>query len=454
MGALWSDTLPVPAESDGPLDTSVDADIAVVGAGYTGLWTALYLASHAPTARIVVLEAERIGFGASGRNGGWCSAVMPMSLPALARHHGRDATVALQDAMIETVDEIARICEAESIDCQITHGGTVTLARSRPQVQRLHHHLETMATFGYGDEHHRWLSAADAEGMVRATGVLGGAFTPHCLAIQPARLVHGLADACRRRGVRIHECTRVSAIDETGAITDRGAVRAPVVVRATEAFTARLPRERRTVVPIYSLMIATEPLSDGLWDEVGLATRPTFHDERRMVIYGQRTSDGRLAFGGRGAPYHFGSRISPDFDSDARVHDELHRTLIELFPVLKEVSITHRWGGPLAVPRDWHASVHFDSVTGRAAGGGYVGDGVATANLAGRTLADLVLGRDTELTRLAWVGHRSPRWEPEPLRWLAIRSALRLTASIDRIESSRQRSPRLRSRLLDGLTGG
>lgn len=453
MNALWADTLPAPAESDGPLDTSIDADIAIVGAGYTGLWTALYLAIHAPEARIVVLEAESIGFGASGRNGGWCSAVMPMSLPALARRHGHDATVALQDAMIDTVAEIARVCDAEGIDCQIADGGTVTLARSRPQVERLHHHLATMAAFGYGDEHHRWLSAADTEQLVRASGVLGAAYTPHCLAIHPARLVHGLAEACRRRGVRIHDRTRVTAIDAAGAITDRGTVRAPVVVRATEAYTARLPHERRTVVPIYSLMIATEPLSDDMWDEIGLLTRPTFHDERRTVIYGQRTADGRLAFGGRGAPYHFGSRISPTFDSDPRVHDALRRTLIELFPVLEGVTVTHRWGGPLAVPRDWHASVQFDAFSGRGAGGGYVGDGVATAHLAGRTLADLVLGRDTDLTRLAWVGHRSPRWEPEPLRWLAVRAALRLTASIDRVETSRQRSPRLRNRLLDALTG-
>ena len=155
-------------------------------------------------------------------------------------------------------------------------------------------------------------------------------------------------------------------------------------------------------------MVATEPLPAASGRRAGLAGGETFADHRNLVIYGQRTADDRLAFGGRGAPYHAGSRIRPGFDREESVFAALRATVTGLFPGLRGAAFTHAWGGPLAIPRDWHAGVGLDRGTGMAWAGGYVGDGVGTSNLAGRTLADLVLGRDTELTRLPWVGHRSP----------------------------------------------
>jgi glycine/D-amino acid oxidase-like deaminating enzyme len=226
-----------------------------------------------------------------------------------------------------------------------------------------------------------------------------------------------------------------------------------VVVRAVEAWTPTLPGERRTLAPVYSLMIATEPLDETFWKEAGLAQRETFSDHRHLIIYGQRTADGRLAFGGRGAPYHFGSAVRPTFDRDPRVHEELRRTLVELFPGARDAAITHRWGGPIGVPRDWHSSVGLDRGTGIAWAGGYVGDGVSTTNLAGRTIADLVTGRRTDLVTLPWVGHRSPRWEPEPLRWLGVNAGLRGIQLADRTEERRGRPSWLASRL-SGMLGG
>ncbi len=179
-------------------------------------------------------------------------------------------------------------------------------------------------------------------------------------------------------------------------------------------------------------MIATEPLPEDTWAQIGLAGRPTFGDYRHLIIYGQRTADGRLAFGGRGAPYHYGSAVRPEFDRSPPVFRALRRSLAELFPALGEVRVTHAWGGPLGVPRDWCASAGLDRATGLGWAGGYVGDGVATTNLAGRTLADLVLGHDTELTRLPWVGHRSPSWEAEPLRWLGANAGLQAMSWADR----------------------
>ena len=436
--SLWDETLPPDERFAGvPLPGDTEVDVAVVGAGFTGLWTAYHLLRADPRLRVVVLEAERVGFGASGRNGGWCSGLLPMSLTRLAARHGRAPAIRLQRTMHDTVDEVGRTCADEGIEASFAKGGSIDLARTPAQEHRLREHLDEAAGFGFGTGDHRWLDATEAAAMCAATAARGAVFTPHCAAVHPARLVHGLAAAVVRRGARIHEQTRVIELAPRHVRTERGTVRADVVVRATEAYTARLPGGRRELVPIYSLMIATAPLDDEQWRAIGLHDRPTFADARHLVIYGQRTADGRLAFGGRGAPYHFGSSIADEFDTDERVRERLSATLRDLFPVLAGTPITHHWGGPLGVPRDWHCSVRFDRSTGLATAGGYVGDGVATANLAGRTLADLVTGRDTDLVRLPWVGHRSRRWEPEPLRWLGVNGARLAASRADQAEARR-----------------
>jgi glycine/D-amino acid oxidase-like deaminating enzyme len=267
-------------------------------------------------------------------------------------------------------------------------------------------------------------------------------FTPHCAAVHPARLVRGLAAAVERRGAVLHERTEVTAIAPGLVETRHGRVRAPFVVRATEAFTPGLPGLARAVAPIYSLMVATEPLPEEIWQVIGLRTRPTVNELRNTVVYGQRTADGRLVFGGRGAPYHFGSRTRPGFDRVPRVFDRLRAAATDLLPAVAGAEWTHEWGGVLGIPRDWCASVGLDAGSGLAWAGGYVGDGVGTSNLAGRTLRDLVLGRDTDLTALPWVGHRSRRWEPEPLRWLGVNGALRLALWADRSEARSGRPSR------------
>ncbi len=229
-------------------------------------------------------------------------------------------------------------------------------------------------------------------------------------------------------------------------------MRAGRIVRATEAYTAALPRLRRRLAPVYSLMVATEPIPRSVWRTIGLADREVFSDHRHVVIYGQRTVDDRIAFGGRGAPYHFGSALRPEFDHDDGVFALLRRTVRDLLPQLGDTRFTHAWGGPLGIPRDWHPSVGFDAASGIGWAGGYVGDGVAAANLAGRTLADLLLGRQSPLTTLAWVGHRSPEWEPEPMRWVGVNAGLRLATLAD-VEERLSGRPSLLARPLAALTG-
>jgi glycine/D-amino acid oxidase-like deaminating enzyme len=451
---LWFDTLPAAVTPRLPLPGDTDADVAVVGAGFTGLWTAYYLARADPSLRIVVLEAEVAGFGASGRNGGWCSALFAASRERIARIAGRQAAVDLHRELRRTVDEVGRVTAEEDIDAQYVKGGTLALATRPEHVPTLRAAVEHELAWDATPEDVVWLGAAEAAERVQTSPCLGGVFTPHCARVHPARLVRGLADVVECAGVRVHEGTRVRRIGPGLVETEHGRVRAEVVVRATEGYTATLAGQRRALAPVYSLMIATEPLPGSFWDEVGWAGRETVTDGRNLIIYAQRTADDRIALGGRGAPYHYGSALSPDNDRDERVFRALHRTLLSLFPAAGDAQVTHRWGGPLGVPRDWVSSVGLDRRTGMAWAGGYVGDGVATSNLAGRTLTDLVLGRDTELVALPWVGHRSRRWEPEPLRWMGINSGLQLAAMTDAIAARTRRPARRSGRLLTRLTGG
>lgn len=461
--SLWHETADddwVPRPS---LPGSTDVDVAIVGAGFTGLWTAYYLSVASPSLRVVVLEGEVAGFGASGRNGGWCSALFPSSAARIARavdgagasasYAGREAAVRMLRAMQGTVDEVGRVVTEERIDARWQQGGTVTLARHPVQLRRLREQVADARSWGLGVDDLALLDAEEARSMAAASRVHGATYTPHCAAVHPARLVRGLARAVERRGVTVYEQTPVRAVRPWRVDTAAGSVRAEVVVRATEGYTSGLAGERRTLAPVYSLMVATEPLSDEVWSRIGMAGRPTLTDGRHMIIYAQRTADGRLALGGRGAPYHFGSRVRPGFDRAPRVFGQLAKVLRDLFPQVGDARITHRWGGPLGVPRDWHASVGLDKATGVAWGGGYVGDGVGTSNLAGRTIADLVLGRQSPLVDLPWVGHRSRRWEPEPLRWLGVNAGLRAMGVAD-LEERLTRRPSLLARSMAPLVGG
>ena len=407
------------------LDGDTEADVAIVGAGLTGLWTAWYLLDRDPSLRVVVLEKEIAGFGASGRNGGWCSALFPRSTGSLERTHGRDAALAMRRAMIGTIGEVGRVLDATGIRADFTRAGTVAYARSA--VQQRAALSEIAQASAYGVDEVTWRGADE----VGAAGARGAAFDRNCASLHPAKLVRGLATALESRGVRIVEQTEVTVIATGRVTTTRGVVTAEHVVVATEGYTATFAATHRRILPLYSLMIATEPLPDAFWRTTRLERGQTFTDYRHLLVYGQRTADDRFAFGGRGARYHWGSAIRPAYDRVPRVFEHLRRTLVELFPAAAEAAITHRWGGPLGVPRDWHASVGYDATTRIGRAGGYVGDGLSTTNLAGRTLADLVTGEDTELTRLPWVGHQSPGWEPEPLRFLGANAGMLAMSAAD-----------------------
>jgi len=351
-----------------------------------------------------------------------------------AKWSSHDAAMRLARAVFDSVDEVGRVTRAQGIDCGYEKGGTVYLARNAPQEKRQRDLIDAERAHGFTEEEIGLLTADEARARGNATDVRSGIHFAATAAIDPARLVRGLADACQARGVEIHESSPVIAVEPGRVVTSRSTVRAPVIVRGLEGYTRNLPGHRRSMVPLYSLMVATEPLDDAVFEEIGLDGRPTFADDRYAVIYGQRTEDNRIAFGGRGVPYVFGSRITPKVERHEPTHALVERTLVELFPALADARITHRWGGVLGAPRNFTPSVNFDPSTGMANAGGYVGEGVAPSNLAGRTLADLIVGADTERATLPWVNHPSRKWEPEPLRFLGVWGTRRVMFAADQHE--------------------
>jgi glycine/D-amino acid oxidase-like deaminating enzyme len=450
--SLWLDGVPVDLTPRASLAGPIDVDVAIVGAGYTGLWTAYYLKKADPSLRVAVLEREIAGYGGSGRNGGWCHTTFPGSRERAAKTHGRQAVIDQQRALFETVYEIGRVIEAEGIDARFHLDGQLDLANNPVQLLRAAKEIDYQRSWGFGEEDYVMLGATEARRRLQAAGCLGAVLCRHGAALDPARLARGLADVVERLGVPIHERTPVTAIAPHAAETPFGTVNAEVVVRATEAITSELPGYERHVAPLYSLMIATEPLSEETWERLGWSGHEVFGDLRHLIFYACRTEDGRIAIGGRGAPYHYDSKLDEGFTADDKVHEHLRRLVHTLFPQIGPFRVTHRWGGPIGVPRDWYASVGLDRATGVAWAGGYVGDGVSTTNLAGRTLRDLITGAATPLTALPWVGHRSPLWEPEPFRWIGVNLALQMMASADKAEERKGR-PTRRADLVKKLIG-
>lgn len=449
-GSLWEETLGRPRAPRPPLGTGA-ADVAIVGGGFTGLWTAYYLARLDPSLDVVVVERDQVGFGASGRNGGWCVGEIAAGPGALARASDTDTARRTVRAAFDAVDEVGRVCGAERIDCGYAKGGTIRIARNGAQLERQREQVAHEHAHGLTDDDLRLLDRAEVLARVRASDVLGGVHSAHTAALHPLQLVCGLADAAERHGVTIAERTAAASIERGRVETDHGTLRAEVVVRATEAYTGSLAGEARTLAPLYNLMVATESLPEETWERIGLAGRETFQDDRLMVTYGQRTADGRIAFGGCAAPYAFGSRIDARIENDTAVHREIERVLRDMLPDLGDAAITHRWGGVLGVPRDWFPSVWLDRAAGVGHAGGFIGAGVAPSNLGGRTLAELIVGVDSERTELSWVGHRSRPWEREPIRWLGIRGAHALMASADRAEHRTGRRSRRAEMLLGSL---
>ena len=429
-----------------------DADVAIIGAGYTGLWTAYYLKQANPSLNVLVIEKDFAGFGASGRNGGWLTGGFAWTHRRYLQGSSEHAVRAMVEAMNGTVDEVIRVTEAEAIDADILRTDELMVATRPAQMARLQDEVAHRGHWGEQDRVHA-IGADDLAARIRIPGALGAMVVTNVARVQPAKLVRGLAATVERLGVRIVEGTTVTGYEAGLVTTYKGQVRAPVILRCTEGFTAGLPGRKREWLPLNSAQIATEPLPQEVWDQIGWDGHEILGDFANAYCYCQRTREGRITVGARGVPYLYGSNLDTNGAPDSETVRRLTAILHKHFPAASKARIDHAWCGVLGVPRDWCATVGLDPATGLGWAGGYVGVGVSTSNLAGRTLADLALGRDTDLVRLPWVNRRVRPWEPEPFRWLGVTGMYALFNAADRREARPGAGPSRLAALGNWLTG-
>jgi len=454
--SYWHDSLPGSLSPRPGIEHDIEVDVAIVGAGYTGLWTAYYLKQHEPTLSIAVIESEIAGFGASGRNGGWCASYLTSIDKALAQPGMTDGAIRLQRLMFDTVREVGRVTQRESIDCHFDQSGHVEAAVLPAQLHRVREYVDFMQTLGFGEDDYRWLTAQQLREHINVDGALGGMYLSHAAAVHPARLARGLADVVEAKGVKIYEQTPVIKLDPQGLTTTGGRVVADTTILATEGYTGSIKGLERKLIPVHSMMIATEPLSAQQLEQTGFRGRYLFNNPDHITTYGQLTADNRIAFGCRGS-YLFGAQIKDHFDPTDSEFELVWQTLLRFFPSLSGRRFTHAWGGAMGVSRTLRPAVCFDRERRFGWAGGYFGNGVGACHLAGRTLADLVLKRDTDRVHTPWVNPEhereldKKRWEIEPIRWLGINSRAGLMQLADRAEHKRSLAAPLINKTLETL---
>jgi glycine/D-amino acid oxidase-like deaminating enzyme len=367
----------------------------------------------------------------------------------MSQRWGADAARSVLLALQSAVDAIRDVSERESIDACFRAAGTLTVARGAHQLPALRASYTAYDKLGLG-HHYQMLTPEQVAGRVKVTDVHGGLYTPDGASLHPARLARGLARAVEARGGVIYEQTRVTEFkggsgshgSDARLITEAGELRArKAVIVAGEAYSTRLSGLHRALLPVYSLICLTEPLTPEQWSKIGWQHGENLASTRNTVVYLTKTHDGRILFGSRGAPYKFASEITDAQDRHAETIALIQRSVIEWFPALDGIRFTHAWGGPVGMPIDWTPAVRFDAGSRIGFAGGYTGQGVSTSNLAGQMLAGMITGRTTGFESLPFAQRRSPNWIPEPLRWLVVRYMQDAFLRIDEAAEAGQRTP-------------
>lgn len=433
------------------LPEDISCDVAIVGAGYTGLWTAYYLKKAQPNLNVVVIEQQHAGYGASGRNGGWLTNSITGGRQQYVKAHGKGVAERFQKTMNETVDEVIRVTKAEGINADIKKGGEFNVAYTPAQERRIREFAKFEQSWKNTDL--ELLERDAAITKINVAGTRAAVWHPHAARLHPAKLAKGLALTVESMGVTIYEGTTVTEIQPHKLLTSHGTVQAEYIVRATEGFTANLKGLKRLWLPMNSSLIVTEPLAQQVWDELNWSEGEVLGDFAHVYMYAQRTADDRIAFGGRGVPYRFGSRTDNDGTTQAVTAKTLNDLMVRFFPAVRGAEVDHLWSGVLGVPRDWSATVGLDRKTNIAWGGGYVGTGVTATNLAGRTITDLILGNQSEIVTLPWVNHKVRKWEPEPLRWIATKALYAAYGIADKSEYKGRPKTSPIAHIADVITG-
>lgn len=442
---FWSD------RPDGPpaapaLVTTIDADLTVVGAGFTGLWTAIQALEDQPGLRVVILEAERCGFGASSRNGGFCDSSLTHGVDnGLA--HWPDDNESLVRMGRENLDGIEATIQRHDITAGFRRTHEIGVATEPWHLELIRSsHASHLAS---GDDA-ELLDGAEMRARVNSPTYIGGLVKRNDMALlDPAMLCWGMRAAAEGLGATVYEHSPVTGLDSAGGnvavITPGGSVRSERVVMATNAYANPIPRQNRYVIPVYDHVLMTEPLSAEQMASIGWEGREGLADVSNQFHYYRVSDDDRILWGGYDATYHFGNGLEPAHDQSDQTHGDLARHFFETFPQLEGLRFTHRWGGPIATTTKFTATWG-TSHEGRLAWvAGYTGLGVAASRFGARVALDLVFGQTTERTELEMVRKKPFPFPPEPMRWVGVQITRKAIQNADRRQG--RRGPWLR--LLD-----
>ena len=417
---FWSDRDDAPPATP-PLGANITADLTVIGGGFTGLWAAIQALEEQPGLKVVVLESERCGFGASSRNGDFCDSSLTHGLENGFSHWPADTEVLIRLGH-ENLDEIEAGIDRYGIEANFRRAAEVGVATEPWHIESMERSLEAHLSIGDDME---LLDAAEMQARVHSPTYLGGLIRHNDSSlVDPARLCWGLRAAAERLGAAVHEQSPVTAVtDHSSAlevVTPGGTIRSERVLMATNAYPGPVRRPRRYVIPVYDHVLMTEPLSTKQLASIGWEESEGIGDVSNQFHYYRLSEDDRILWGGYDATYHFNNGLDPQHDQSDHTHGMLAEHFFETFPQLEGLRFTHRWGGPIAT------TTHFSATWGTAHEGrlvwvaGYTGLGVGASRFGARVALDLLFGQTTELTELEMVRTKPFPFPPEPLRWAAI----------------------------------
>jgi glycine/D-amino acid oxidase-like deaminating enzyme len=421
-----------PYTPNSPLMGELSVDVAIIGGGFTGLSTAYHLKKYESAMKVVVLESEVIGYGASGRNGGFSMTLFGLEPAVTKAFFNQQRTVEAHRYMERAVDYVDALIKEHNIQSDYEFPGFLRAATTPGYVKRIQHDLEILTSMGITNL--EWWDAERVRAEVDSPLFLGAWWEPRCGLLNPAKQVRELKRIAQEAGAEIYEETPVTQIKRGRKFTLQtpdGVVTADKIVFATNAYSHLVPQLRAKQVPAFTHMVITEPLTEKQLGTIGWKNRQGIEDARNLVHYFRLTADNRLAMGGSDVSIAYGRNMERDLNP--RTFDDLERDVILLFPHLKGIQFTHRWGGPVSVSMDMAPAIGFIGDRCAVYSLGCVGHGVSMTHLNGWTLADLLLEKKTDLTDVWFVDRRTIPWPPEPLRFVAcqaIRGYLRIEDSL------------------------
>lgn len=420
-----------------PLTKDIEVDVAIIGGGFTGLSTAYHLKAIEPDMKIALLESQVIGFGASGRNGGFNMTLFGLTISFTALRFGKNRAKEAHLYMEHAVDTLRDLVGDLDIDCDYEHPGFLRVATSEKYKKRILHEIELVHSLGISGI--EWIDKNRVQEEVKSPLYLGAWWEPRCGLVNPAKLAWGWKDIITSRGVEVFEESPVSEIAREGKKirihTPGGQVLADKVVLATNAYSHQILQTKSKQVPIWTYIVLTEPLSDSHFSQIGWQNRQGIEDARNLVHYYRLTADNRLLMGGRDVSIAYGEDMDHDYNQN--VFSQLEEDVRTIFPPLRDLQFTHRWGGPVSITLDMAPAMGYLGDKQIVYSLGCLGHGVSITHLNGKTAADLILERKTDLTEVFFVNRRTIPWPPEPIRNLISRAILSYMHLEDRIYDSK-----------------